>query len=46
MIGYQGIVNAVRYLNGGTINAKIDTNYYWVDGTNIDSPEAQLRVYQ
>lgn len=46
MIGYQSIVNAVRYLNGGTINAKIDTNYYWVDGTNIDSPEAQLRVYQ
>lgn len=46
MIGYQGIVNAVRYLNGGEINSKIDTGYYWVDKDNLDTPEAQLRVYE
>lgn len=46
MIGYQGIVNAVRYLNGGEINKKIDTGYYWVDKDNINTEEAQLRVYE
>lgn len=46
MIGYQGIVNAVRYLNGEEVNKKIDTGYYWVDKENIDSDEAQLRVYE
>lgn len=46
MIGYQGIVNAVRYLNGEEVNKKIDTGYYWVDKENIDSKEAQLRVYE
>lgn len=46
MIGYQGIVNAVRYLNGEEVDKKIDTGYYWVDKDNIDSDEAQLRVYE
>lgn len=46
MIGYQGIVNAVRYLNGETIDKKIDTGYYWIDKDNIDSEEAQLRIYE
>lgn len=46
MIGYQGIVNAVRYLNGEEVSKKIDTGYYWVDGENINTDEAQLRVYE
>ena len=46
MIGYQAIVNAVHYLNGGEVNAKIDTGYYWIDKTNIDTDEAKLRAYE
>ncbi len=44
-IGYETVKAAVAAAKGESVEAKIDTGFYWYDKTNIDAPEIAAVLY-
>ncbi len=44
-IGYETVKAALAASRGETVEAKIDTGFYWYDAKNIDDPEISAVLY-
>ncbi|WP_024875985.1 ABC transporter substrate-binding protein [Saccharomonospora piscinae] len=45
-MGRQLVEAATKAINGEELPETIDTNFYWYDKDNIDSPEIQAAIYE
>jgi ribose transport system substrate-binding protein len=45
VMGYQGVKIAIDIINKKTVTRKTDTGVFWVDMSNINTPEAELKMY-